>query len=203
MDHVRDSSPYPLFPTLANKTFEMHFPLLVKKGPATHTVGVEFGSRPVSVADKTVKLNIWDTAGQERFQSVTRSYYRGAAGALVVYDITNRATFEHLGRWIQDAKSLARPDITLVIVGNKSDTDSASTRKVSFLEGTCFAQEHDCMFLETSAMTGENIQEAFNLLASSLVFRIDNGELDAGTLLPTSARTTVVNTSGDHEKCLC
>ncbi len=88
-----------------------------KSGPVKHTVGVEFGTKQVEIGGKLIKLNCWDTAGQERFQSVTRSYYRGASGAIIVYDVSDRKTFEHLRRWIQDAKHLAREDISIVLVG--------------------------------------------------------------------------------------
>jgi len=114
---------------------------------------VEFGSKIVQVAGKSVKLQIWDTAGQERYRSVTKSYYRGAVGCLLVYDITSRDTYNHVGSWLNDAKSLARPDMSVVVVGNKSDLKS--DREVTLLEASRFAQEHELGFLETSAVTGE------------------------------------------------
>ena len=75
-----------------------------------HTIGVEFGTRIVEVASQKIKLQIWDTAGQERFRAVTRSYYRGAAGALMVYDITRRSTYNHLSSWLTDARNLTNPN---------------------------------------------------------------------------------------------
>jgi len=105
-----------------------------------HTIGVEFGSKVVEVAGKRVKLQIWDTAGQERFRSVTRSYYRGAAGCLLVYDTSSRESYENLSSWLRDAKDLARPDITVVVVGNKCD--KKKDREVTLLEASRFAQEH-------------------------------------------------------------
>ena len=85
------------------------------------TIGVEFGARMISVADgEQVKLQIWDTAGQESFRSITRSYYRGAAGALLVYDITRRDTFQHLGRWLEEAKQHAHPNMVILLIGNKN-----------------------------------------------------------------------------------
>jgi Ras-related protein Rab-4B len=150
------------------------FPASVKKGPPKHTIGVEFGSRVVSLGGKTIKLQIWDTAGQERFRSVTRSYYRGAAGALIFYDITNRDTFEHLANWLSDARTLARPDISIVATGNKSDLKEE--RQVTFLEASRFCQENDAMFMETSAMTGECVEEAFMKCARSVLSKIESGE---------------------------
>mmetsp|Transcript_1553 Transcript_1553/g.4247 ORF Transcript_1553/g.4247 Transcript_1553/m.4247 type:complete len:195 (-) Transcript_1553:215-799(-) len=110
-----------------------------KKG-SSHTIGVEFGSKIINVSGKRVKLQIWDTAGQERYRSVTRSYYRGAAGALIVYDITNRDTYHHLINWLADARTLARADISIIAVGNKSDLKDK--RAVTFLEASRCAQEN-------------------------------------------------------------
>jgi len=129
------------------------------KQESNHTIGVEFGSKVINVGGRSVKLQIWDTAGQERFRAVTRSYYRGAAGALLVYDITSRETFNALANWLMDARTLASPNIVILMVGNKKDLDA--DREVTFLEASRFAQENDLMFLETSALTGENVEEAF------------------------------------------
>ena len=115
------------------------------------TIGVEFGSRMVSIDDKQIKLQIWDTAGQESFRSITRSYYRGAAGALLVYDVTRRDTFEHLASWLEDAKQHANPNMTIMLVGNKADLEHR--RAVAKEEGAAFAEEHGLLFLETSAKT--------------------------------------------------
>jgi len=139
-----------------------------------HTIGVEFGSKVVEVAGKRVKLQIWDTAGQERFRSVTRSYYRGAAGCLLVYDTSSRESYENLSSWLRDAKDLARPDITVVVVGNKCD--KKKDREVTLLEASRFAQEHDLLFMETSAATGECVDEVFLKCTISIVSKIDRGD---------------------------
>ncbi|KAF0297240.1 Ras-related protein Rab-4B [Amphibalanus amphitrite] len=146
------------------------------KQDSNHTIGVEFGSKIISVGGKSVKLQIWDTAGQERFRSVTRSYYRGAAGALLVYDITSRESFNALSAWLTDARSLASPNIVILMVGNKKDLDAE--REVTFLEASRFAQENELMFLETSAMTGEHIEEAFLKCSNTILAKIETGELD-------------------------
>lgn len=146
------------------------------KDESSHTIGVEFGSKIVNVGGKSVKLQIWDTAGQERFRSVTRSYYRGAAGALLVYDITNRETFNALSNWLSDARTLASPNIIILLVGNKKDLDAE--RDVTFLEASRFAQENELMFLETSAKTGENVEEAFLKCSKTILAKIETGELD-------------------------
>ncbi|KAM9591647.1 ras-related protein Rab-4B-like isoform 2-T2 [Morphnus guianensis] len=146
------------------------------KQDSNHTIGVEFGSKVINVGGKTVKLQIWDTAGQERFRSVTRSYYRGAAGALLVYDITSRETYNALTNWLTDARTLASPNIVIILCGNKKDLDA--DREVTFLEASRFAQENELMFLETSALTGENVEEAFLKCARTILNKIESGELD-------------------------
>jgi len=146
------------------------------KQESSHTIGVEFGSKVTNCGGKSVKLQIWDTAGQERFRSVTRSYYRGAAGALLVYDISSRETYNALTNWLTDARTLASPDIVIVLVGNKKDLEP--DREVTFLEASKFAQDHELMFLETSARTGENVEEVFLKCARTILSKIESGQLD-------------------------
>jgi len=146
------------------------------KTESSHTIGVEFGSKVVNCGGKSIKLQIWDTAGQERFRSVTRSYYRGAAGALLVYDIASRETYNSLTNWLSDARTLASPDIVIVLVGNKKDLEA--DREVTFLEASRFAQENELMFLETSARTGENVEETFLKCARKILSKIETGQLD-------------------------
>ncbi|KAG4076180.1 hypothetical protein HA402_014729 [Bradysia odoriphaga] len=146
------------------------------KEDSSHTIGVEFGSRIVNVGGKSVKLQIWDTAGQERFRSVTRSYYRGAAGALLVYDTTSRESFNTLSNWLNDARKMASPQIVILLVGNKKDLEEA--RQVTFLEASTFAQENDLIFLETSAKTGDSVEEAFLKCSKTILAKIETGELD-------------------------
>ncbi|NWW30271.1 RAB4A protein, partial [Panurus biarmicus] len=108
--------------------------------------------------------------------SVTRSYYRGAAGALLVYDITSRETYNALTNWLTDARMLASQNIVIILCGNKKDLDA--DREVTFLEASRFAQENELMFLETSALTGENVEEAFVQCARKILNKIESGELD-------------------------
>ena len=148
-----------------------------KRG-SSHTVGVEFGSKIVTVGGKRVKLQIWDTAGQERFRSVTRSYYRGAAGCLVVYDIASKETFERTANWVRDARTLASLDISTVLVGNKLDL--RHDRAVGVVEASAFAQEHGLLFLEASALTGEGVEEAFLRCARAVLSKVDDGVIEPG-----------------------
>ncbi|KAG8728440.1 hypothetical protein FRC12_021748, partial [Ceratobasidium sp. 428] len=139
------------------------------------TLGVEFGSKLIAIPEenKTVKLQCWDTAGTESFRSITRSYYRGAAGALLVYDVTSRASFEHARGWLSDVREHADPNLTCILVANKVDlcasepeegttspphsTKSGPKRDVSRAEAEQFAKEEGLLFLEASAKTGHNV----------------------------------------------
>jgi len=146
------------------------------KEDTTHTIGVEFGSKVINVNNKSIKLQIWDTAGQERFRSVTRSYYRGAAGALLAYDISSRDSFNSLQNWLTDARSLASPSIIIILVGNKKDLEA--NREVSFQEASQFAKDNDLIFTECSAFNGENVEETFLKCARSILTCIEAGEIN-------------------------
>jgi len=140
------------------------------------TIGVEFGARMVNIDNKPIKLQIWDTAGQESFRSITRSYYRGSAGALLVYDITRRDTFNHLTCWLKDARSYANSNMTIILIGNKSDLEHK--RAVTYEEGQQFADEHGLIFLETSAKTAANVEKAFESTAYKIYEKIQRGDFD-------------------------
>ncbi|UZJ52150.1 hypothetical protein CBS101457_001470 [Exobasidium rhododendri] len=153
-----------------------HFIHNLYKENSAHTIGVEFSSRIVKVGNKNVKLQLWDTAGQERFRSVTRSYYRGASACILVYDITKRSSFEPLGRWLADARALASPDLIVVVVGNKLDREEE--REVGYVEASRWAGENNALFLETSSLTGENVETPFSLASKSILLAIDSGRIN-------------------------
>jgi len=140
------------------------------------TIGVEFGARMITIDAKQIKLQIWDTAGQESFRSITRSYYRGAAGALLVYDITRRETFNHLTCWLEDARQHSNANMTIMLIGNKSDLEHK--RAVSTEEGEQFAKENGLIFIETSAKTAANVEEAFINTAKKIYEKILKGAFD-------------------------
>lgn len=140
------------------------------------TIGVEFGARMITIDGKQIKLQIWDTAGQESFRSITRSYYRGAAGALLVYDITRRDTFNHLTTWLEDARQHSNSNMVIMLIGNKSDLESR--REVKKEEGEAFAREHGLIFMETSAKTASNVEEAFINTAKEIYEKIQEGVFD-------------------------
>lgn len=140
------------------------------------TIGVEFGARMITIDGKQIKLQIWDTAGQESFRSITRSYYRGAAGALLVYDITRRDTFNHLTTWLDDARQHSNSNMVIMLIGNK--TDQESKRAVAKEEGEQFALDHGLIFMETSAKTSTNVEEAFIQTAKEIYEKIQQGIFD-------------------------
>ncbi|EIN13784.1 ras-domain-containing protein [Punctularia strigosozonata HHB-11173 SS5] len=153
-----------------------HFTHNSFKDHSQHTIGVEFSSRTLKLGEKRIKLQLWDTAGQERFRSVTRSYYRGAAGAILVYDITSRDSFANLSRWLADARALASPHLVTVLVGNKSDRED--DREVEWSEASRWAADNDVHFLEVSSLTGDNVEAPFLLAARSILLSIESGVLD-------------------------
>jgi len=140
------------------------------------TIGVEFGARMITIDGKQIKLQIWDTAGQESFRSITRSYYRGAAGALLVYDITRRDTFEHLTSWLEDARQHSSSNMVIMLIGNKSDLESS--RAVTYEEGEQFAKEHGLIFTETSAKTAAGVEDSFINTAKHINEMIKKGVFD-------------------------
>ena len=140
------------------------------------TIGIDFKIKTVNVCGKTVKLQIWDTAGQESFRSITRSYYRGAAGALLVYDITRRETFTQLTKWLTEARENGSSNMVIMLIGNKSDLNHR--RAVSTEEGAKFAEENGLIFLETSAKTAANVEEAFVKTAEQIYHNIETGVID-------------------------
>ncbi|KAL1294994.1 hypothetical protein HN51_055831 [Arachis hypogaea] len=133
------------------------------------TIGVDFKIKLFTIGGKRVKLTIWDTAGQERFGTVISSYYRGAHGIILVYDVTKRESFTNLvDIWAREVELYStNPDCIKILVGNKVDKESE--RAVTKEEGMALAQEHRCLFLECSAKTRENVQQCFNDLTLKML----------------------------------
>ena len=130
------------------------------------TIGIDFLSKTMYLEDRTVRLQLWDTAGQERFRSLIPSYIRDSSVAVVVYDITNRASFLNTSKWIEDVRNERGNDVIIVLVGNK--TDLTDRRQVSVEEGEDKAQKEGIMFIESSAKAGFNIKSLFRKLATAL-----------------------------------
>ncbi|KAI6164071.1 P-loop containing nucleoside triphosphate hydrolase protein [Pisolithus thermaeus] len=152
------------------------------------TLGVEFGSKLIEIPEegKIIKLQCWDTAGTESFRSITRSYYRGAAGCLLVYDVTNRASFLDARSWLADVRAHADPHLTCILVGNKVDLcDGAAEgaanhkrREVPTTEAEWWAKEEGLLFVEASAKSGRNVDWAFEEAARDILDKIKRGVFD-------------------------
>jgi len=130
------------------------------------TLGVEFACRTIVAENKHIKVQIWDTAGQERYKAITTAYYRGAVGALLVYDITRMNSFENVSRWLEELKDHASPDLVVMLVGNKSDLKNLRAVKTEYAQQ--FADRNRIQFIETSAMDNKNVENAFKNLIDSI-----------------------------------
>lgn len=140
------------------------------------TIGLEYGSKLIKLGKSQIKLQIWDTAGQENFRSIARSYYRGAVGLVLMYDITNKDSFLNTYRWLKEIKDVGSPDLIIALVGNKNDL--ANRRKVTVNEGQDFANTNDMMFFETSAVTGENVEKVFMVTCEKIMKKVESGKFD-------------------------
>ncbi|KAF2533822.1 hypothetical protein F2Q70_00032082 [Brassica cretica] len=133
------------------------------------TIGVEFQTRTLTIDNKTIKAQIWDTAGQERYRAVTSAYYRGAVGAMLVYDITKRQSFDHVARWLEELRGHADKNIVIMLVGNK--TDLGTLRAVPTEDAKEFAQRENLFFMETSALDSINVEPSFLTILTE-IYRI-------------------------------
>ncbi|XP_025192502.1 ras-related protein Rab-43 [Melanaphis sacchari] len=138
-----------------------------------NTIGVDFSMKTIKIDGKKVKLQIWDTAGHERFRTITQSYYRSANGVLLVYDITKRATFLNLQRWVEEVRRYTSSNVLLVLIGNKCDLEENRQVELSEADAMCEYFPELLSVLETSAKENKNIEEAFVTIASELKRRHD------------------------------
>ncbi|KAJ3322747.1 Ras- protein Rab-2A [Boothiomyces sp. JEL0866] len=132
--------------------------------PTETTIGIEFGSTILNINQKKIKLQVWDTAGQESFRSISRAYYRGAIGCLLVFDVSRRETFIHLQSWLQDVLDHGNQHIKTVLVANKCDLQ----RQVSTAEAQEFATRNNLLYIETSAKSGQGVKESFTVLGETI-----------------------------------
>jgi len=130
------------------------------------TIGVEFATRSIRTESKTIKAQIWDTAGQERYRAITSAYYRGAVGALLVYDIAKYSTFKNVERWLSELRENADRNIVIMLVGNKSDL--RHLREVPTEEAKAFAEKNKLSFIETSALDSTNVELAFQNILTEI-----------------------------------
>ncbi|XP_076845448.1 RAB1A, member RAS oncogene family a [Brachyhypopomus gauderio] len=138
-----------------------------------NTIGVDFKIRTIDLEGKTIKLQIWDTAGQERFRTINSSYYRGADGIIVVYDITNQETFTNVKQWLQEIDRYTSDNVSKLLVGNKSDL--TKKKMVEYSIAKAFADSLGIPFLETSAKNATNVEQVFVTMAVEIKKRIGSG----------------------------
>merc|ERR1711953_748906 len=177
---------YPLFIIMAKKTYDLLFKLLLIGDSGVgktcvlfrfsddtfnttfiSTIGIDFKIKTVELQGKKIKLQIWDTAGQERFHTITTSYYRGANGILLVYDITNPKSFDNISKWLRNINEHASEDVERMLIGNKCDMEEK--RMISKERGEKVAEENTIKFYETSAKDNVNIETAFITLAEDIL----------------------------------
>lgn len=137
------------------------------------TIGIDFKIKTIELKGKRIKLQIWDTAGQERFHTITTSYYRGAMGIMLVYDITNAKSFDNIQKWLRNIDEHANEDVVKMIVGNKCDMEDR--RIIAKERGEGIAREHGIKFMETSACSNINVEKAFLDLSRAI---LDNQTAD-------------------------
>ncbi|KAF9792177.1 ras-domain-containing protein [Thelephora terrestris] len=165
------------------------------------TIGIDFLSKAMYLEDRTVRLQLWDTAGQERYRSLIPSYIRDCSVAIVVFDITNRASFISTSKWIDDVRSERGNDVIVVLVGNKADL--ADKRQVTLEEANAKAAELNIMFMETSAKAGHNVKSLFKKIAMSLVGMEKDNETAEQQNTKIDVTTPAPTDVPDASQCSC
>lgn len=153
------------------------------------TIGVEFYTHPMEINGERVQLQIWDTAGQERFRAMSRAYFRNALGAILVFDTTNRATFDEISLWLNDLHQLSFPNSVVLLVGNKNDL--REKREIGIAEAVSFAKNHNLEYIDTSAVTGDHVEDTFMRLAMEIMARIKSGDLNVPNAMGQTTRQIV------------
>ena len=135
------------------------------------SIGVDFKTKDIIVNDKRVKLQIWDTAGHERFRTITTSYYRGAHGIVTVFDLTDRESFEHIEKWLDEINKYAKENVMRFLIGNKSDL--VDKRKVQYEEARALSSRLNIYYVETSAKNNINVSDFFQIAAKNYLNKND------------------------------
>lgn len=166
------------------------------------TIGVEFSTRTVQLDNFTIKAQIWDTAGLERYRAITSAYYRGAVGALLVYDISKHLTYESAERWLKELYDHADPHIVVMLVGNKADLESART--VPKEEAQSFAEHNRLLFMETSALDSTNVEVAFHQVLTAIHEKVASRQVTRGSISAVTISGPIGSTKqGQEERKPC
>lgn len=163
------------------------------------TIGIDFKIRTIELEGKRIKLQIWDTAGQERFRTITTAYYRGAMGILLVYDVTDEKSFSNIRNWIRNIEQHATENVNKMLVGNKCDM--ADKRVVEAERGKALADEYSIKFMETSAKSSINVEEAFITLAKDIKKRLIDSQEPAETRDVVQVKEAAKAGGGGKKKC--
>ncbi|CDK26068.1 unnamed protein product [Kuraishia capsulata CBS 1993] len=142
------------------------------------TIGVDFKIKTIELDGKVIKLQIWDTAGQERFRTITSSYYRGAHGIIIVYDVTDQESYNNVNQWLQEIDRYATSSVMKLLVGNKSDL--VDKKVVEYSTAKEFADSRDLKFLETSALDSTNVEKAFSTMAQQIKSKMATSSNNTG-----------------------
>ncbi|XP_073702774.1 ras-related protein Rab-25b [Garra rufa] len=162
------------------------------------TIGVEFSTRTVQLNGLTIKAQIWDTAGLERYRAITSAYYRGAVGALLVYDISKHLTYESAERWLKELYDHADPHIVVMLVGNK--TDLSAVRSVPTEDAKDFAEKNGLLFMETSALESINVEAAFNTVLTEIHKKVSSKEVTRGSINAVTLSQPKASAEGAQEE---
>lgn len=166
-----------------------------------NTIGAAFCTKSVTLESGIVKYQIWDTAGQEKFRALAPMYYRGSAVAIIVFDITSKASFEAMAAWLDDLKKYADPDVILAIAGNKSDLEAQ--RQIHFKEALQYANLHNAIFVETSAKTSVNIATLFVEIGERLAAKAVNKSIPRLSTVPVSDDIVIPRSSNKQKTSCC
>ena len=164
------------------------------------TIGVEFGVKNITLDNQIYRIQIWDTAGQENFRSITRAYYKNCVCAMVVYDITNKKSFDNVQNWIKDVITNSPKTVLIILIWNKIDL--IDKRQVSFDDGQEFAINQGIIFMETSAKTGDGVEEIFKKSAQEIKKRIGENyyDLNSETCGIKKGKNNTVNLNNEKSK---
>lgn len=162
------------------------------------TIGVEFSTRTIQLDKSIIKAQIWDTAGLERYRAITSAYYRGAVGALLVYDISKHLTYESAERWLKELYDHGDPHMVVMLVGNKRDLETLRT--VPTDEARDFAEKRGLMFMETSALDSTNVEAAFHEILTAIHTKVSSREVTRGSISAVTITDPIGPSSEAQEK---